>query len=70
MQPRPSDVLGVDGVGNNSNSGAGANEGGQEQQGNQEYGPFWWGDDVGAINNANIQCWLCGGFGHMGKNYP
>eukprot|EP00973_Karenia_brevis_P046858 6501860-Karenia_brevis.AAC.1 len=55
MQHRPSDVLGVDEVGGNNNGGAAANTGGQEQQGNQEYWPWWWGDDVGAINNTNIQ---------------
>eukprot|EP00973_Karenia_brevis_P060759 8449868-Karenia_brevis.AAC.1 len=25
---------------------------------------------VGAIQNANIQCWVCGIFGHMGRNCP
>eukprot|EP00973_Karenia_brevis_P054781 7615620-Karenia_brevis.AAC.1 len=43
MQPRPAEVLGVDGMGDNNNTGAAANTESQEQQGNQEYWPWWWG---------------------------
>eukprot|EP00973_Karenia_brevis_P052028 7225760-Karenia_brevis.AAC.1 len=41
MQPRPAEVLGVDGAGGSNNTGAAANAGGQEQQGDQEWWQWW-----------------------------
>eukprot|EP00973_Karenia_brevis_P081684 11324198-Karenia_brevis.AAC.1 len=41
MNPRPSEVLGVEGAGDNGAGGAGANTGGQEQYGSQEWWQWW-----------------------------
>eukprot|EP00973_Karenia_brevis_P029844 4115963-Karenia_brevis.AAC.1 len=29
---------------------------------------WWWENDIGAIQNSRIQCWVCGTSRHMGRN--
>eukprot|EP00973_Karenia_brevis_P009114 1234578-Karenia_brevis.AAC.1 len=62
MNPKPSDVLGV---------------GGQEEEApvderysREEWMHFMWEVQVGAIQNPNIQCWVCGQMGRMGRSCP
>eukprot|EP00973_Karenia_brevis_P063602 8839482-Karenia_brevis.AAC.1 len=54
MNPKPSDVMGM-GV---------AGDGGDQQ------GAWLWDNEIGAVGNPGIQCWVCGAMGHIGRNCP
>eukprot|EP00973_Karenia_brevis_P092951 12414852-Karenia_brevis.AAC.1 len=49
MNPKPSDVLGVEGQGEETPV--------EERYSSEEWRNFMWEVQVGAVQNPNIQCW-------------
>eukprot|EP00973_Karenia_brevis_P001689 229759-Karenia_brevis.AAC.1 len=60
MQPRPSEVLGVDGQEEEAQV--------EEKYSMEEWMSWMWDVQVGVIQKPSIQCWVCGQMGHIGRN--
>eukprot|EP00973_Karenia_brevis_P021572 2965480-Karenia_brevis.AAC.1 len=63
MNPKPSEVLGVEGQEEPAVAG-------EEKYTSDEWMSWMWEIQVGAVQNPSIQCWVCGQMGHMGRNCP
>eukprot|EP00973_Karenia_brevis_P070620 9818487-Karenia_brevis.AAC.1 len=62
MNPKPSDALGVEGQEKEAPV--------DERYSSEAWMNFMWEVQVEAVQNANLQCWVCGQMGHMGRNCP
>eukprot|EP00973_Karenia_brevis_P085604 11875402-Karenia_brevis.AAC.1 len=62
MNPKPSDVLGVEGQEEEVPV--------EEKYSIEDWTAWMWDTQLGAIQNPRIQCWICGQMGHMGRNCP
>eukprot|EP00973_Karenia_brevis_P087397 12116350-Karenia_brevis.AAC.1 len=63
MNPRASEIQGVD------TPGEGVDQQVEEKYSSEEWLQWMWSNDVGAVMNLNITCWVCGQMGHIGRNY-
>eukprot|EP00973_Karenia_brevis_P042501 5883934-Karenia_brevis.AAC.1 len=66
MHPKPSDVIGMD----TPNEGADQSGAVEGKYSSEEWMQWMWENDIGAAGSPNIQCWVCGALGHIGRNCP
>eukprot|EP00973_Karenia_brevis_P091121 12405986-Karenia_brevis.AAC.1 len=42
----------------------------EEKYNSDEWIQWMWDNEIGAVGNPGIQCWVCGAMGHIGRNCP